>query len=96
MIKLTAEEREMERDDAENAKLNDTTKWRKRHDERIDAVEKAVLENTRITAEIKNNTDDVVEFVRALKVVHTIAKGFTAIAAAIAVVFVMWKSGGKP
>ena len=101
--RITPADGEQDTENADEIKARDTSKWRQRHDQRIDAVEAAVLENTKITAEIKRNTDDIVEFFQAgqgtfkfLRMVGGVAKWFTAVAAAVAVVFLMWKSGGKP
>ena len=76
---------------------------RMRHmQEQIEEGKRAVEVNTKMTADIKRNTDDIVLFFeagrgtfKALKVIGIIAKWVTTVAAAVAVAFLIWK-GGKP
>lgn len=84
--------------------------WRTDIAKRIQEIEmqhtglrRAIDDNTAMTVDIKKNTDDIVIFFqdakgtfKALKVVGAIAKWFTAIAGAVALVFVWWKGGTKP
>lgn len=84
----------------ERRDLDDTSAFRVRTLTRIEALELAVHENTVLTADIKKNTDDIVDFFRAgqgtfkfLKMIGIAAKWVTSIGAAIALVFVLWKSG---
>jgi hypothetical protein len=85
-------------------------KWRTDIAKRIQEMEaqhtglkRAIDDNTAMTVDIKKNTDDIVEFFlaaqgtfKALRVIGSIAKWFTAIAGAVAIVFVWWKGGSKP
>lgn len=88
---------------------DDTAEWRIATTNRINDVEISVRENTRVQADnarmildIKKNTDDIVEFfetgrgtLKFLKYVGAVAKWISAVAAAVAITWLMWKGGNK-
>lgn len=74
--------------------------WRHQVTERMDGFDKRLAENTTLTAAIKSNTDEIVRFFEAgkgffqvVRVVGTIAKWVTTVAAAFVVIWALAKYG---
>ena len=72
-------------------------------EEQTATLKRAVELNTQMTATVMQNTVDIVAFFeagkgtfKALKFIGIVAKWITSVAAAVAVAFLIWKSGGKP
>lgn len=102
-VQLSDEERAMENADRRNSRTDhETTDWRELTTARLDSLETAVTKNTGITAEIKKNTDDIVEFFEAGKgffkvasYIGKIAKWVAAVAAAIGAIYAAMHIGQK-
>ena len=83
--------------------LDSTNAWRINYDHRLDELAKSVDENTKMTVDIKRNTDEIVDFFEAgkgtfkfFKIVGEFAKWISACGAALALAYVYLKTGGKP
>lgn len=74
--------------------------WRHSVTERMDGFDRRLAENTVLTAAIKTNTDDIVAFFEAgrgffqvVRIVGTVAKWVTTVAAAFVVFWFIFKHG---
>lgn len=89
--------------DGQDRRVGDASgAWRSDIASRVGQLETAVAENTNLTKQIAQNTEDIVAFFKAgegafkfLKAVGAIAKWVTAVTAAVGVIWFALK-GGKP